>query len=196
MEDSPLDKAEWIKVFAAFFGKQYQQKGDSLFVSVESSYKKKKMEAALYSYIPKVTIGFPWKGTWYVSGAESFQAQMIADAGGHYIWNTKDYLQTASVPLTFETAFQKGIDADIWINPGSMKSKKEITDEFEELAEFKSYKNYQIYSNYKASNLKGANDYWERAVVRPDLILEDLVKIFHPSEAKKELNYYLQLPEE
>ncbi len=29
----------------------------------------------------------------------------------------------------------------------------------------------------------GANDYWSRSVTHPDLVLADLVKIFHPQLA-------------
>ena len=41
----------------------------------------------------------------------------------------------------------------------------------------------------------GANDYWSRAVSHPDLVLADLVKIFHPSLVPEhEFQWYIQVP--
>jgi iron complex transport system substrate-binding protein len=44
-------------------------------------------------------------------------------------------------------------------------------------------------------NSAGTNDYWARGVARPDIILADLIKIFHPDLAKDhEFEWYLQVP--
>ncbi len=37
------------------------------------------------------------------------------------------------------------------------------------------------------------NDYYESAVVNPDIVLRDLVKIFHPELVQEECVYYKQL---
>jgi iron complex transport system substrate-binding protein len=43
-------------------------------------------------------------------------------------------------------------------------------------------------------SLGGGNDYWERGVVRPDLILADLVKILHPEiDSSKDFNFYKKI---
>ena len=39
----------------------------------------------------------------------------------------------------------------------------------------------------------GGNDYYESAVVNPDLLLRDLVKIFHPELVEEDFVYYKQL---
>lgn len=39
----------------------------------------------------------------------------------------------------------------------------------------------------------GGNDYYESAVVNPDIVLRDLVKIFHPELVQEECVYYKQL---
>jgi iron complex transport system substrate-binding protein len=38
----------------------------------------------------------------------------------------------------------------------------------------------QVWNNRKRITEAGGNDYWESAVVRPDLLLKDLVSILHP----------------
>ena len=37
-----------------------------------------------------------------------------------------------------------------------------------------------VYNHVKTQQPNGANDYWEGAMARPDLLLHDLVKILHP----------------
>jgi iron complex transport system substrate-binding protein len=39
----------------------------------------------------------------------------------------------------------------------------------------------------------GGNDYWESAVVNPDIVLRDLIKIFHPELVEEPFVYYKQL---
>jgi iron complex transport system substrate-binding protein len=44
-------------------------------------------------------------------------------------------------------------------------------------------------------NAGGGNDFWESGALRPDLILQDLRKIFSPSASadRLELNYFIRL---
>ncbi|MBL4709163.1 MAG: hypothetical protein JKY48_12070 [Flavobacteriales bacterium] len=187
MEQNPIVKSEWLKVFAAFYSEKEQKAADSICTQVEENYNRIKMHAMLYSFSPKVMIGLPWKGTWYVSGGESFQAKLIRDANANYIWHS--YRQTGSVPLDIETAINNGLDADFWINPGIIQLKKDLAIKHQNFKDFKSFNSNRIFSNYFKSNEFGANDYWESAVVRPDLVLQDLVSIFH-DQAPDSLTYY------
>jgi iron complex transport system substrate-binding protein len=52
-------------------------------------------------------------------------------------------------------------------------------------------KGLPIYNNTLRTNSEGGNDFWESGAVRPDLVLEDLVKIFASEPGK--LHYYLEL---
>ena len=38
----------------------------------------------------------------------------------------------------------------------------------------------QVYNNNARINSAGGNDYWESGTVRPDLVLADLIEVFHP----------------
>jgi len=180
MESDPIAKAEWLSVFAAFFEEGTMQKAEAHLSRVENSYNSIRTQSMLYSFLPKVTIGLPWKGTWYVSGDESYQAQLIRDAGATYCWNS--YKQTASVPLDIETAISGGMQAHFWINTGTLTTAVQLQETNEIFPQFQSFQNKHIYTNYKRSNEFGANDYWEMGVVRPDLILGDLVTIFHDNK--------------
>jgi iron complex transport system substrate-binding protein len=44
-------------------------------------------------------------------------------------------------------------------------------------------------------NDAGGNDYWTRSITRPDLLLADLVKIFHPDlDPAHAFEWYMQVP--
>ncbi|HRF76938.1 MAG TPA: hypothetical protein PLB46_10225, partial [Chitinophagales bacterium] len=66
---------------------------------------------------------------------------------------------------------------------------KEILSIDKRYTYFDPFKNKTIYNNYARVNEMGGNDYWESAIVYPDKVLNDLVRIFHP-ELKTGDNYF------
>ena len=51
----------------------------------------------------------------------------------------------------------------------------------------------RVYNNNRRTNPSGGNDYWESGVIHPDLILQDLIRIFHPELTDAEPTYYRKL---
>ena len=51
----------------------------------------------------------------------------------------------------------------------------------------------RVYNNILRTNASGGNDYFESGVVRPDLVLRDLIKIFHPDLVADDFIYYKRL---
>ena len=47
-------------------------------------------------------------------------------------------------------------------------------------ARFKAFEIGNVYNNTLRSNGIGGNDIWERGVLHPEWVLEDLIAIFHP----------------
>lgn len=192
MEQAPLKKAEWIKFFALFFNKQAIHEADSHYFAIKEAYNKLEKIAQNTDRSPNVMIGYPWKGNWYVSGGNSFQAAYFKAANVNYIWS--DLEQEGSVPLATETVINDALEADYWINCGNKQQLNSIIEGDERFKAFKAYQQHNVYNNYNRSNAFGANDYWESGVVRPDLILSDLIKIMHPDLLKEHsLVYYNQL---
>ena len=56
-----------------------------------------------------------------------------------------------------------------------------MLDDEPRYAEFKAYQTGQVWVYERRQTPGGGNDYWSRSVSHPDLVLADLVKIFHPS---------------
>lgn len=192
MEQEPLSKAEWIKFFASFFSERAIHQADSHYLAVSSRYHKLEELTKSVNNKPSVMIGYPWKGNWYVSGGSSFQAAYFKSANVNYIWS--DLKQEASVPLATETVINDALEAEYWVNCGNKQQLNAIVEGDDRFEAFNAFQKRKVYNNYKRSNALGANDYWESGVVRPDLILSDLIKIMHPKLLQEHnLVYYNQL---
>ena len=186
-EDSPLARAEWIKLFGLLTGKLPQ--ADSIFNHIEKQYLEWKNSVAEKfgkEKKPLVLMSFPYQNTWYVPGGKSFQATFIKDAGGEYIF--QDSNQKNSFVADAETILAKGREADFWLNLNHINSKKEIVAENKLFAQFKPFKNNSIYNNNKRM-VGMANAYWQTGVVNPHRILEDIIRILH-RDNKQNLYYY------
>lgn len=195
LETNPLDKAAWLKFFAAFYGKGSLAKADEIFSEIEKNYQSIKDSVETLEDRPEVFMGYPWKGSWYVSGGNSYMASFIEDAGGKYVWDRFD--SEGSVPLDIEVVFSDALKADYWINPGNKTAYSQISEQDQRFSNFEAFQQQAIYSNYKRTSAKGANDCWESGVVHPDLILKDLAAIFHPELfPHHQFFYYQKLSEE
>jgi iron complex transport system substrate-binding protein len=175
-EKNPLGKAEWIKFFAPFFG--MEKKADSLFQSIETSYTEVKNLAKSAKQIPTVMSGALYKDVWYAPGGQSWAAEFIRDANADYLW--KDTSQTGSLSLSIENVLNEGKSADFWIAPSQFTSYSELQNDTWHYKQFKAYNNKTIYTYALSKGETGGLLYYELGPNRPDLILKDLIHIFHP----------------
>jgi len=188
LERTPLGRAEWIRFFGAFFG---MTGGPARFAdSLAARYDSLQQQVRDTARRPLVMTGLPWNEVWYVPGNGSLTAAFIRDAGGRYVWD--NIASGDAVPRDIEKVFRKAGDADIWINCGTASSLQEITATDERLGLFRPVKTGRVYNNDARLNETGGNDYWESGVVHPDIILEDLQKIFG-GNGERGLNYYRKL---
>lgn len=194
MENHPLGWAEWIKYFGLFVGKEVQ--AEKIFNEVEQRYNSlaEKVAALPEADRPAVITGAPFNGEWYVAGGKSFLAHLFSDAGADYLWKDSSY--GGAKPVDVEMIFARGQNADFWFNPGSWKSVADGRAVDMRFQHFKAMEERQIYNNNRRGNASGGNDYWESGVIAPDVILADMVSIFHPGLVPDhELYYYTRLPE-
>ncbi len=176
LENHPLGKAEWIRFFSRFY--DLGEEADLLFDAVDSSYNSLLNATSELEKKPSVMIGLPWKDTWYVSGGRSFASRLIGDAGGDYLW--KDDASSEAIPLDLESVYSRAVNADVWINPGVAGSLEELVRFDSRFAMLTVMEKGHVFNNNARMSPGGGNDYWESGTVRPDLILADLISIFHP----------------
>lgn len=174
-EQSPLGKAEWIKLFGALFGKEKQ--ANTIFNTIEKDYNETLKLVKNTKLKPTVFSGSIYEDKWYLPQGESWGAQFITNAKGNYLWS--DTKGTGSLSLSFEKVYIKAKDADFWFMD-QYDSLAEISDANQHYTEFKAFKTKNIYSFGTKKGKTGGVIYYELAPNRPDLVLKDLVKIFHP----------------
>ena len=190
LEDSPLAKTEWIKFVGAFFNKN--QEADAFFSQVEKNYNEIKQKVAAVNYHPFVLTGLPYKDAWWMAGGNSNLAKLISDAGGDFLWHENTSRESFVVSL--EEVVIRSSKADFWINCGTVNTINELISTDSRFTDFPLVKKKSVFNNNLLVSSSGGNDYWERGVVRPDLILADLVKIFHPEcDSGKVFNFYKKI---
>lgn len=177
LENDPLGKAEWIKLFGALYCKENQ--ADSIYNSEVDTYEKLKFYVTHnISGKPKVLLGLPFKDTWFISPGNSFISRLISDAGGTYLW--QDTESSVSMPIGIENVYLRALSADYWLNIGTVTSKAEILMIDQRLEDIPCFKKGKLYNNNNRITAYGGNDYWESGTVYPHLILKDIASILHP----------------
>ena len=191
LESDPLGKAEWIKLFGALYCKE--EMADSIFREEVRNY------TQIRDYIitsntkgPSVLLGLPFKDTWFISPGNSFISKLIRDAGGSYLWENTS--SAVSMPYGLENVYIAALEADYWLNIGTVTRPEEISLVDKRLADLKCFKNKNLYNNNKRVTPEGGNDYWESGTLRPHLILKDIASILHPAMfPDHELYFYREI---
>lgn len=191
LETDPLGKAEWIKVFGALFCEE--EMADSLFSEIKADYNRlKEYISANSASKPSVMLGLPFRDTWYISPGNSYISRLVRDAGGTYLWENTE--SSVSMPYGLENVYIQSLNADFWLNPGSVLSKDEIISLDPRLGSVPPFINGMIFNNNKRLNKQGGNDYWESGALNPHLILKDIASILHPGLfPDHELVYYRKI---
>lgn len=176
MEQSPLGKAEWIKLYGVLFGKE--KEANNLFNTVAQNYLDAKKLVANKKAGPTVLYGSMYQDQWFVAKGSSWVAQFMKDAKGDYLWG--ETTGTGSLPLSFEQIFQKGKSANYWIATGSFTSLAAMKSSNPHYSQFEAFIKKNVYTFESQIGPTGGTVYYETAPSRPDLVLKDYIKILHP----------------
>jgi len=176
MENSPLARAEWIKLIAAFLDKEAE--ADTVFSSIEGRYLNLLEKVKEVPQKRSVMAGDNFQGTWYVPGGNSFNATLFRDARLDYHY--KNNKKSGSIGLDIESVLTQFGNAELWFGCEA--------DTYGELAEkdakyllLQPVKKRQVFNNHNRTTPSGGNDFFESAVANPDLMLSDLIKAAYPS---------------
>jgi len=187
-EQSPLGKAEWIKFFGALYG--LDSKANSIFSEIEKEYQNTLALAKKAKLKPTVLSGSMFQDQWYLPQGESWASLFLKDAQSDYLWaNSKG---TGSIPLPFEKILEIAQKAEFWIAPGDFSSLKQMSDSNPHYNEFASFKNKKVYSYSLNKGAKGGILYFEWSPTRPDWVLKDLIRIFHPELLPNHKLYFFE----
>ncbi len=174
-ENTPLGRAEWLRVLG--FLTQKQEITDQWFDEVVQNYQDlSQLVANTELNKPTILAEKAFNGQWYIPGGNSYMAQIFEDAGADYLW--KDEPSTASVPLDIETIIAKGAKAEYWrISQASSLpySYNQLLKENPLYSSFDAFKNHKVIlcNTYKTG-------YFEKSQYEPDVVLADFIYIFQP----------------
>lgn len=190
LEESPLGKAEWMVALSEVVGKRTE--GEQVFGGIPVRYNDLKRRVAdTVLDAPSVMLNTPYGDSWFMPSTESYVARLVKDAGGDYIY--KKNTGNASLPIDLEEAYKLTSEADMWLNVGMANSLDELRTSCPKFSDTRCFRNGSVWNNNLKTNVAGGNDYYESAVVNPDILLRDLVKIFHPELVEEDFVYYKQL---
>ncbi len=190
LEETPLGRAEWLLFMGSFYNQT--DLAQQIFNEIVMEYDSMKKMIPTSSHKPLILSGLPYKDNWWVPGGKSYMANMIADAGGDYIW--KDNPSRESFVVSLENAIVKATQADLWINTGQTNSIQEILESDERFKIIPALQKKMVYNDNKQMNPTGGNEVWETGAANPQDLLRDLIHIFHPEiRTDSAFHYYQKL---
>lgn len=158
----------------------------------------------------KILVNIPYKDQWFVPGQESYLTTLFKDAGGEILGAKAG--SSVSGQISVETAYSLSKEADLWMNVGWCQTLEQLLSVNPLFEDF--LRNIQrnasaigysgtkgcatnscdtsasvVWNDNNRLNPKGGNDFWESGVVRPDLLLRDLIGIFRGEDNRTPIYY-------
>lgn len=147
----------------------------------------------------KILVNIPYKDQWFIPGQESYLTTLFKDAGGEILGAKSG--SSVSGQISVETAYSLSKEADLWMNVGWCQTLEQLLsvnllfeDFLRNIQRNASAIGYSgtkgcatnscdtsasvVWNDNNRLNPNGGNDFWESGVVRPDLLLRDLIGIF------------------
>ena len=195
LEQHPLARAEYVKLFGALTGRLAG--AQDFFNGVRDRYLSLCVggagcpDAAVKPV--KVLMNIPYADSWYIPGVDNYMSRLVRDAGGVVLGASEG---SASGVISIEEAYRLSLQADVWLCPGYCTSRCQLESIHHLFPHFGPIANgLPIYNNVSRVNTEGGNDFWESGSMRPDMILEDLKTILSScrSSNSNEFNYFIEL---
>lgn len=158
----------------------------------------------------KILVNIPYKDQWFVPGQESYLTTLFKDAGGEILGAKAG--SSVSGQISVETAYSLSKEADLWMNVGWCQTLEQLLSVNPLFEDF--VRNIQrnasaigysgtkgcatnscdtsasvVWNDNNRLNPNGGNDFWESGVVRPDLLLRDLIGIFSGEDNRTPIYY-------
>lgn len=188
LEETPLGKAEWRIAFSLFYDQL--QAAIAEHKRLEDRYNGLKQLVTNVTYKPKVMLNTPFNEVWYLPGLKNYVSHYVSDAGAAFAYQTK--YQRESYPIPYESAIIDARKADYWINVGAHTTLTQLKAQLPRFQNVPAVNKCKVYNNNKRRTIAGGSDFWESGAVSPDLVLEDLIRIFHPDKLSPDTLHFYQ----
>ncbi len=171
-QQHPLGRAEQRLILGAFLG-QFNQAKD-LFLKIVKNYQKyknlvqNKRNILLGSLAPS--------GAWRRVNPQSDFFQVVSDAGGVDVLSGTPFLNVSA-----EKVLSKVKNVDHWLPQVAYSSIDNLKKESNFLNILVKSSEFSISTYGKRINKNGGAEFWDVAMMRPDLLLFDLIQVFSTS---------------
>jgi iron complex transport system substrate-binding protein len=189
MEPTALGRAEWMRLFGLLF--DCEEQANELFSQVEKHYLSLCDSVKNVSQRPRVMTDMMNGSTWYMPGGGSYLGNLLKDAGADYVLAHDK--RSGSVPLSFESVFAMAAEADLWLIKQARNHRPTYAELKNEHATYASFRPWKERTIYFCNTL--STDIYERIPFHPDVLLKELIYLFHPESINTphEAVYYLPL---
>ena len=200
LERHPLARAAYVRLFGALTGnmpaadsvlrvvsENYDRLRDSVRVSPKAKGARNQGNGSGNDNRRRILVNIPYKDQWFIPGQENYLSHLFEDAGGEILGAEAG--SSISGQISIERAYALSKEADLWMNVGWCLTENQLLSVNPLFGDFLGNikanasargfdENNVVWNDNKRLNAKGGNDFWESGVVRPDLLLRDLVGIF------------------
>ena len=188
-EKDYLGRAEWVKFYALFFNAE--EEANRVFQSIVDRVEELK---ALTAKIPQKSAMWGYyigKSRW-VFQLSSFPAQYMRDANlTNVLLGKIEPNANGTQSLTSEQLLLSGKEAEHWVIGdihGAPLPKETIMNSFD------AWNAGQLYHNQKRVDPKSnTSDWYATAIVRPDTVLADLIRLVHPELLPEHQNVFMDV---
>ncbi|MEO0563482.1 MAG: ABC transporter substrate-binding protein [Chloroflexota bacterium] len=180
-EGTPLGRAEWMKFTGLFYNAEAE--AEAVYSDIATSYAEAVELAASIPADAQPTVLWnyfsPFSDSWTIPGGDTYIGRLIADAGG--VVALGETAPDDSVDVSFEAVYDAELDADIWVaNAFGIYTYDDLLASDPRFADFEAASSGDVWNNTLDVNENGGNNYYELGAANPDLVLRDMVAIFHP----------------
>ncbi len=191
IEALPLGRAEWLKAVATVFN--LESTASALYDDVAKRYRELSNRARRVTRRPSAFWGSTYAaGEWTVA-RNSFQARLLEDAGA--VNRFADQGPTVMMRAGPELIVERGGDAEYWITENGTIMHEDGSPQIPgtPLDAIQAVRAGHAYDPCKPLRVENNGcDYYQTGTYRPDLVLNDLVWLFHPDLAADHQPYFLK----
>ena len=177
-EEDYMARAEWIKYISIFFN--LENRATELFSEIEQKVEDLKELATSVENHPNCLWGHYVDNGFFMANANNAEARFLRDAG--VVNPIQDFtlpFNPVGEPFTSEQWLEIGYEVEHWIISQGTMTLVLPSDNY--LNSFSAWRDDNLYHHYKRSKPKfDVYDWYNLSIARPDLVLADLIALFHP----------------
>lgn len=115
-------------------------------------------------------------------------ARFLEEAGSRYVLSSSE--ERAALILDVEKVYRMNLETEYWLHQYGWTRLRDIPQHDPRLANLRAVREEKVINNNARVRRGGGNDFYESGPYRPDLILEDLLTIFHSELTENTQLYY------